>query len=48
MSWNFHVRMIGEGYAGESITCERLIAHFVKERIWPMPRLPDWFQAFVC
>jgi len=30
MSWNFHVRMIGEGYAGESITCERLIAHFVK------------------
>src|SRR5882724_2310695 len=30
VSWNFHVRIIGEGYTGESITCERLIAHFVK------------------
>jgi len=28
--WNFHVRIIGEGHTGESITCERLIAHFVK------------------
>lgn len=32
MSWNFHVRIIGEGHTGESITCERLIAHFVKGR----------------
>jgi hypothetical protein len=39
--------IIGEGYTGESIACERLIAHFVKGRI--RPRLPDnWFHAYAC